>query len=118
MRPIFTLLFFGLSCFLTTSQTLAARNFSANSGSINVGCDQWANTTVRFTLPQGARLLSGSYQWEDLSNVKESRSEERWEGNTLVITGSIRGLDLENLLIGQNCPGGGHGTLRVWGTYE
>jgi hypothetical protein len=93
--------------------------FSSEAGSINVGCDEWGTTSVKYTAPDGAVISEYHANWKDLSNIKVSNVDVTAspDGKTVTATGKIRGLDVTWPLGIRNCPGGGHGKLVISGSY-
>src|SRR4051812_22106548 len=93
--------------------------FSSNSGSVDVDCDQWGSTSAQFVAPDGARIAEHHAAWQNLANIKESNISVNVspDGKTFTATGGIRGLDARYIFGMRECPGGGHGTLVISGTY-
>lgn len=91
---------------------------SASSGSINVGCGDTGSATATFTMPAGAVLESASASWANTSNLSSATQSTAQSGANIVATGTIRGLDFQSVLGIRNCPGGGHGTLVLSGSYK
>ena len=85
------------------------------SGSINVDCDSTSNASVSAVVPYAANIEA---EWTDLSNVKSSYIDPiRVDGRNVSVTGGIVGRDKESVAFGiKNCPGGGHGTMKVYAT--
>ncbi len=90
--------------------------FSNRSSYISVGCEDAASTTVSWRAPSEANQLNGSGRWVDTANLKQQSASAIPNGTTIVAQGTIVGLDKEGVVV-KNCPGGGHGTLEVFGTY-
>ncbi len=103
-----------VAALLFSPQTAGAqRQEGGSSGSINVDCEETGSASVTALVPPGSTLTA---EWTDLSNIKESSMApmQFYNGNVMV-TGSIRGLDKQEVAFGiKNCPGGGHGTLKVY----
>jgi hypothetical protein len=54
--------------------------------------------------------------WQNFDNAKQmSPPSVQQDGDTVVGTGVIRGLDFQNFGLVKNCPGGGHGELVITG---
>lgn len=90
--------------------------FSNRSAYISVGCESSASTTVSWNIPKDAQQLNGSARWVNTDNLKQESANATPNGTTIVAQGTIVGLDTQGFIV-KNCPGGGHGTLEVFGTY-
>lgn len=94
--------------------------FKASSGQLNFGCGNQAQAQVRYQLPLDAQLLGApSASWENSANIASSSvGAVIQQGNELLATGSVTGLQPVSVLGLQNCPGGGHGELVLSGQYR
>jgi hypothetical protein len=106
-----------------TASPLVQHAFSARSGSVNMGCEQSTSASARFEFPSGAQEIQCSAGWVDTSNVGSSSQNCAVGGLVATGTGSMRGRDRDCVgggLIPRicNCPGGGHGTLQISGSYK
>jgi hypothetical protein len=107
-----------------TDVTQKAEPFAAQSGSVNVGCEDGGSTSVAYTLPLSATEINCTAGWINTDHLKnQDQTACAVTGQTAKAEGNIRGLD--NQCIGGglipricNCPGGGHGTLQIAGTYK
>jgi hypothetical protein len=97
-----------------TSIEPVGANFSNASGQVNVGCEQTSSTSVNWNAPDGASQLNATAVWVLTSNLKSQSATALTSGLVATASGSITGLDKGFL---GNCPGGGHGTLQLSGTY-
>jgi len=84
----------------------------------SVGCGETQSASLEVTLPAGATDVTYSARWVDQSNIKSSTQSARQEGQRLIATGTITGLDRQSILGIPNCPGGGHATLVLTGSYK
>jgi len=101
----------------STSETVVP--FRATSGQVNFGCEETKSAVATFTLPAGASFVAlPTTKWDNLSNSSSPRATVTTNGNQAVATGTIRGIDYQNLVFARNCPGGGHGELIVEGNYR
>jgi hypothetical protein len=95
--------------------------FRASSGQVNVGCEQTAQATVRWTLPPGAHVQGPVVpRWEATDNVGGlgAPPAATISSDTVSAEGWIRGLNQQRFPLGiSNCPGGGHGQLVIEGQY-
>lgn len=85
--------------------------FLIRSSSVNVGCEQDGNTSVRYDLPPDSDVTRHTSSWVDISNIKSQSAQSAIDGRVVVATGNLRGLDKQFF----NCPGGGHATLELSG---
>ncbi len=97
---------------------LATTALSTPGTYASVGCGQTQSASVEVTLPPDAIDVTYSARWVDLSNIKSSTQSARQEGQRLIATGTITGLDRQYILGIPNCPGGGHATLVLTGSYK
>lgn len=91
--------------------------FSNTSGEIQVGCENSASTTVQWNAPDGASQIAPQSVWYDTDNLKGQSSNAVASGPVASATGTVSGRDKQCVLGVCNCPGGGHGKLRLFGTY-
>lgn len=111
-----TLAAVGVAFFLSVAAAQQS-SVSASSGSVNVSCEEWASTEVRLPIPNGSRVLNVSAQWVDLQNTTDTRQSVETVNGVLIATGAIRGQAKRSLMFGMECPGGGHGTLQITGSF-
>jgi hypothetical protein len=105
-----------------TSAPLVSHTFTARSGYTNMGCEQTTSASTRFEMPAAAQQIQCSAAWVDTSNVGSSSQNCAVGGVVATGSGSMRGRDRDCVgggLIPKicNCPGGGHGTLQISGSY-
>ena len=81
---------------------------------VNVGCASTSPGNVEYALPENAYEVQRSCSWEDRSNIKSASCATELAGSTVRASGSIVGLDKQLF----NCPGGGHATLVLMGSYK
>lgn len=95
------------------------------SGQVNFGCEQTLpveTPVVAFgknprdinAKPAWANTVNEKAQNQSVSNV-EDPVDHHLVGVKAV--GTITGLDLQNLVVAKNCPGGGHGELTIHVTW-
>jgi len=89
--------------------------FSASGGYTSVGCEQTSPGSAQFTAPAPATQINPTAAWTGVANVSNQTQTPAATGLTATATGTIRGLNKDFF---GNCPGGGHGTLVVSGTYN
>jgi hypothetical protein len=95
---------------------IETRVFSNKSGSVNMGCGEVTQASVTFNAPSGFSIVSVDARWVDLSNAKNvSSAISSRTDSSATANGSISGQDRG--LFG-DCPGGGHGTLEIFGTIK
>jgi|HubBroStandDraft_6_1064221.scaffolds.fasta_scaffold26823_3 hypothetical protein len=90
----------------------ATEPFSKPAPSTDVGCEEGKGTSVSYDFPAGVTIASHNARWDSLNNIKSHEAHSELKDHAVVATGSINGLDKQVF----NCPGGGHGTLVVFGT--
>ena len=91
------------------------------SGQVNFGCEQTLSVeTPLVSFGKNPRDIDAKPAWANTANVKaqnqsvanvEDPVDHRLVGVKAV--GTITGLDLQNLVLAKNCPGGGHGELTL-----
>lgn len=89
--------------------------FNTPSASINVQCEQGLPGSATQPIPAGAVVTACRGEWRDISNIgshEPGTCTETPDGRT--VTGTIRGLNKDFF---GSCPGGGHATLHIVGTY-
>ncbi|MDU0923283.1 hypothetical protein RXR22_23960 [Raoultella ornithinolytica] len=109
-----------------TDVTDISQTFTTSSGSVEVGCEKSGSTSVQYQLPTNATTINCTAAWINTSKLNGvSPTACIVTGTTASASGTIRGLDKDCLpgssLFGGytcNCPGGGHGTLMISGTYK
>lgn len=101
----------------STTTTQTPQSFSVSSSSINVGCESTQPAGLQWTAPAGASQLNPTAGWVNTDNLKSQPASAAATGLTATASGSITGLDKQCVFGVCNCPGGGHGTLNLTGTY-
>lgn len=102
----------------TAVRSARTLSFSVPGSYLAVGCEETATARVEFQLPDGATLDTSEAQWINTSNISSSEKRVQQVGRTVVAEGTLRGLARQMILGIGNCPGGGHGTLTLTGTYK
>jgi len=98
---------------------MVSKPFEVLGPSVNVGCEEAATGSVHFLLPERATLQSSNASWINVVNVTQYSARVTQSGLDIVANGTIQGRSRENIAFGiKNCPGGGHGNLRLTGTYS
>lgn len=92
--------------------------FNVVSAQVNVGCENTLPGNISFTAPVGAKEINCNAAWVNTSNLKLQSQSCTVGGNVVAASGTITGVDYQNLVLARNCPGGGHGALAVSGTYH
>jgi len=84
------------------------------SGQVNFGCEQTLPVeTPAVSFGKNPREINAKPAWANTANVKvQNQSVSNVED-----VGTITGLDLQNLVVAKNCPGGGHGELTLHVTW-
>lgn len=98
-----------------TDTTWDSRSFATDPVYRSMGCEDSTSASARFEAPEGSRRLQCSAVWIDTSNVKNQSADCAVGGRVATGTGAMRGRDREWT---GNCPGGGHGSFRIRGSYE
>jgi hypothetical protein len=108
-------------------------DFSVRSGQITYGCEENNSGGVNYTVPDRATEVNCQAAWVDMSNTKTQGASCAVGGSTITASGTVRGRDREcvvdiitgglfSKIVGRktvcNCPGGGHATLALNGTYK
>ena len=88
--------------------------FQTSSGQVNVGCSEQRAAQVTWAPPEGATDISARAEWRNTDNLKSTNANVL-PGTPVTGTGTIFGLERNFFL---NCPGGGHGELVLFGTYN
>lgn len=81
----------------------------------SMGCENSTGASAKFEAPKGSRALTCMAEWIDTSNVKSQTADCPVAGRIASGVGTMRGRDREWT---GNCPGGGHGSFRIRGSYE
>jgi len=119
----------------TTSTTVnKTETFSQPGSYASVGCTDNGSGSAVTTLPANASEITCNAQWINTRSLKNQTASCAIGGSTVTASGTIRGLDRTCIyrdvltaglfgLIGNrdlfcDCPGGGHGTLTVTGSYK
>ena len=101
--------------------TATPQTKDVSSGSVDFGCEQTLNAeTPEIEVGPSARNIDAVAVWSQLDNAKSYNQAVvylRDPANQHVIavkaTGTITGLDTQQLAFFKNCPGGGHGSLDL-----
>lgn len=88
--------------------------FEASGSRVAVGCEDSRSSKVEYEVPKDAYEVQRACDWVDTDDLKSQSCDTALSGTTVTATGSIRGRDKQLL----NCPGGGHGTLKLKGNYR
>jgi hypothetical protein len=92
--------------------------FSVLSPNIEWSCEENKTQTASFTLPSGATLLSQDADWGEIAGRYENHGcSVATAGTSVIASCSVRGGNKDCALF-CNCPGGGNGKARVFGTYR
>ncbi|MGR9400222.1 hypothetical protein ACU8M5_10795 [Rhizobium leguminosarum] len=81
----------------------------------SMGCEDNTSALDRFEMPSGSRNIQCQATWINTSNVKNQSANCAVSANVATATGGMRGRDKEWT---GNCPGGGHGSFVMSGSYE
>jgi hypothetical protein len=93
--------------------------FSEMSPNIQWSCEENKTQIASFTLPDGATLLSKNADWGEIGGRWENQGcSVATAGKSVTASCSVRGGNKEGAFGVYNCPGGGHGKARVFGTYR
>ena len=118
---------------LTHTVVDRVESFTQPGSYATVGCTDNNNGAAVANLPANATEIKCNAAWVDYANLKTQSASCAVGGSTVTASGTMRGLDLNcfvrdvftggifGRLIGKtfcNCPGGGHGTLQLTGTYK
>jgi hypothetical protein len=95
------------------------------SGQVNFGCEQTLPVeTPVVSFGKNPRDINAKPAWANTANVKAqnqsvSNVEDPVDHHLVGVqaVGTITGLDLQNLVVAKNCPGGGHGELTLHVTW-
>jgi hypothetical protein len=118
---VFTVTAFAISwppnwaAFLGINLSADVRNFSILGDVVNFGCERGAASNASFSAPPGFRILNAHAETNDVVGAKSaSASVISNDQHTASARADFFGRDLEWT---RNCPGGGHGRVRLWGDY-
>ncbi|MET4493546.1 hypothetical protein [Bradyrhizobium sp. LA7.1] len=109
---------------IRTTTPIVSHPFSARSGYAAMGCEQTTTAAATYQLPEGAQEIQCSAAWVDTSNIGSSSQNCAVGGLVATGSGSMRGRNKDCIKVPPfgptvcNCPGGGHGTLQISGTYK
>ena len=95
------------------------------SGQVNFSCEQTLPVEAPvISLGKNPREINAKPAWANTANVKvqnqsESNVDDAIDHHLVGVkaVGTITGLDLQNLVVAKNCPGGGHGELTLHVTW-
>jgi hypothetical protein len=103
------------AAFLGINLSADVRNFSILGDVVNFGCERGAASNASFSAPPGFRILNAHAETNDVVGAKSaSASVISNDQHTASARADFFGRDLEWT---RNCPGGGHGRVRLWGDY-
>jgi hypothetical protein len=101
--------------FLGIDLSSDVRPFSVVGDTVNFGCERGAVSNVTYTVPPGFRLLNAHAEPHEVVAAKsQSATVVSKNDRTAVAKADFFGKDLEWT---RNCPGGGHGRVRLYGEY-
>lgn len=111
---------------ITNTAGSATQTFSQPGSYATVGCEGNQSGSAQINLPSAATAIACNAQWINTSNLKSQTASCAVGGSTVTGSGTIRGLDKHCIpgtgFLGRggvcNCPGGGHGTMQITGTYS
>ena len=119
---------------VTSVNQLQDQTFSTSSAQVTYGCEENNSGGVSVNLPPEAQQINCNASWINLSNTGTQGASCAVGGTTVTASGTVRGRDrqcivtdvlsggLFRAIVGRktacNCPGGGHGTLLLQGTYK
>lgn len=90
-------------------------NFSILGDTVNFGCERGATSNATYTVPPGFRLLNAHAETYDVVGAKSANANVlSKDGRSATAKADFFGRDLDWV---HNCPGGGHGRVRLWGDY-
>lgn len=89
--------------------------FAQAGPDVSVGCAETAPSSVSFTVPADAYDIQKNCEWNPAVDVKSKPCSVSQQGQVVTASGSLVGNDRQWT---GNCPGGGHGVLRVSGSYK
>lgn len=108
--------------------------FSQRGSYASVGCEEGQSGTAVANLSDKATEIACTAQWVDTSNIKNQTASCAVGGTNVTASGTVSGRDrncfaadiisggLLSRVVGKktvcDCPGGGHATLVVSGTYK
>jgi len=117
----FTVTAFALSwppnwaAFLGIDLTSDVRGFSVLGDTVNFGCERGATSNASYSVPPGFRLLNAHAEPAEVVGAKSASANVVSQNErTATAKADFFGRDLEWT---RNCPGGGHGRVRLWGDY-
>jgi len=118
---VFTVTAFAISwprnwaTFLGIDLSSDVRPFSVLGDTVNFGCERGATSQVTYSAPSGFRILNAHAETYDTVGAKSASAVVvSNNGHTVAARADFFGRDLEWT---RNCPGGGHGRVRLWGDY-
>lgn len=89
--------------------------YRVSGGSVNVGCNENASSSVSFSSPPGATIQTASASWENLDGVVGHNAQASFDPHTATAAGQIQGRGRN---IFGDCSGGGHGELVLSGAFS
>jgi hypothetical protein len=101
--------------FLGIDLSADIRPFSVVGDVVNFGCERGAVSNATFTTPPGFRLVNAHAETAEVVGAKSASANiVSKDEHTVSAKADFFGRDLEWT---RNCPGGGHGRVRLWGDY-
>ena len=90
------------------------KEFSALGPQVNFGCEQGNTSSVTFAAPPGWKIINAFVATPDTDGTKYATPKiDSQEVNKVIASAYFHGRDRDWV---RNCPGGGHGQIRVYGT--
>jgi hypothetical protein len=103
------------AAFLGINLSADVRNFSVLGDIVNFGCERGAASNASFSAPPGFRIMNANAETNDVVGAKSASARViSNDQHTASARADFFGRDLEWT---RNCPGGGHGRVRLWGDY-
>lgn len=101
--------------FLGIDLSSDVRGFSVLGDTVNFGCERGAVSNASYHAPPGFRILNAHAETHDFVGAKNaSAAVVSQSEHSVSAKADFFGRDLEWT---HNCPGGGHGRVRLWGEY-
>jgi hypothetical protein len=101
--------------FLGIDLSADVQPFSVLGDTVNFGCERGANSNVSFSPPPGFRILNAHADTVEVVGAKSvSATVTSKQDHAATARADFFGRDLDWI---HNCPGGGHGRVRLSGDY-
>jgi hypothetical protein len=103
------------AAFLGIDLSSDVRSFSVLGDTVNFGCERGATSNASYSVPPGFRLLNAHAETAEVVGAKNASAN--------VVSQNDRGATAKADFFGRdlewthNCPGGGHGRVKLWGDY-